>query len=74
MGLTNETMWIAKAAKQGFKTGWIHAVAREQPPESLQDLVRQRRRWYSGIMSVPDWSVRLALAIPMLESFVHLGL
>ncbi|RAH67809.1 glycosyltransferase family 2 protein [Aspergillus aculeatinus CBS 121060] len=70
-----EDFWFAyHAAKQGFKTGWIHAVAREQPPESLQDLVRQRRRWYSGIMSVPDWSVRLALAIPMLESFVHLGL
>ncbi|PYH80084.1 hypothetical protein BO82DRAFT_419015, partial [Aspergillus uvarum CBS 121591] len=57
------------AAKEGFKRGWVHAVTCDQPPESLADLVRQRRRWYSGIMSV-----RLALAIPMLKSSVHLGL
>ena len=50
-----------KAAKHGFKFEWVHALFREQPPVSIMDFWRQRRRWYTGIWSVNKMTVRLAL-------------
>lgn len=55
-----------QAARCGFKFGWIQAIAREQPPVSVLDLIQQRRPRYTGIMSMDSWLVRLVLAIPMM--------
>lgn len=63
--------YSSRAAYNGFKFGWVHAIAREQPPTSFYDLFQQRRGWYSGIMSMDSWLVQVALAIPMLGSLVN---
>ncbi|PYI04605.1 hypothetical protein BO78DRAFT_166604 [Aspergillus sclerotiicarbonarius CBS 121057] len=57
-----EDYWFGyHAAKHGFKFEWVHALFREQPPVSVMDLWRQRRRWYTGIWGVNAVTVRLAL-------------
>ncbi|KAJ5864995.1 uncharacterized protein N7529_006911 [Penicillium soppii] len=67
-----EDFWFAfQAARRGFKFGWIHAIAREQPPISVHDLIQQRRRWYTGIMSIDSWLVKSALVIPMMGPLVY---
>ncbi|KAJ6559523.1 glycosyl transferase family group 2-domain-containing protein [Mycena capillaripes] len=57
-----EDFWFAyNAISRGFKFGWLHAIVREQPPETLRDFFRQRRRWYTGIFSISNIFVRLSL-------------
>lgn len=59
-----EDFWFAYAAVgHGYKFGWLHAIVREQPAESLRDFFRQRRRWYTGILSVDSIIVKLALSV-----------
>ncbi|KAJ5780347.1 hypothetical protein N7457_005507 [Penicillium paradoxum] len=71
-GCLAEDFWFAfHAARRGFKFGWIHAIAQEQPPISVADLVQQRRRWYTGIMSMDNWLVKLALAVPMMGPLAY---
>ncbi|KAJ5640025.1 uncharacterized protein N7484_007887 [Penicillium longicatenatum] len=72
--LNNWLIRVSKAARRGFKFGWIHAIAREQAPVNLYDLVNQRRRWYSGIMSIQNWGVRLMLTSSMLGSLASASL
>ena len=60
-----------QAARRGFKFGWIHAIAREQPPVSISDLIKQRRRCYTGIMSMDSWLVKLVLGIPMMGPLAY---
>ncbi|RAL11822.1 glycosyltransferase family 2 protein [Aspergillus homomorphus CBS 101889] len=58
-----EDHWFAfYAAKQGFKFGWLNAIAREQAPATIADLLRQRRRWYSGELMIPSWPLRVMVA------------
>lgn len=57
-----EDFWFAyDAVALGYKFGWLHAIVREQPPETVRDFFRQRRRWYTGILSINSSIVRLAL-------------
>lgn len=57
-----EDFWFAyNAVTLGYKSGWLHAIVREQPPESMGDFFRQRRRWYTGILSIDSYIVRLVL-------------
>ncbi|KAJ5548462.1 hypothetical protein N7513_005696 [Penicillium frequentans] len=70
-----EDFWFGlHAARRGFKFGWIHAVAREQAPVNLQDLINQRRRWYSGIMSIRNWGSSLVLTFSMMGSLASASL
>jgi cellulose synthase/poly-beta-1,6-N-acetylglucosamine synthase-like glycosyltransferase len=43
-----------QAHKQGFKFGWIPCIAREQSPQTITDYIKQRRRWYKGILTLGD--------------------
>ncbi|KAJ5970503.1 uncharacterized protein N7479_000421 [Penicillium vulpinum] len=71
-GCLAEDFWFAfHAARRGFKFGWVHAIAREQPPVSVYDLIQQRRRWYTGIMSMDSWMVKLVLAISMMGPLAY---
>ncbi|KAJ7300588.1 glycosyl transferase family group 2-domain-containing protein [Mycena albidolilacea] len=61
-GCVAEDFWFAySAVSRGYKFGWLHAIVREQPPETIRDFFRQRRRWYTGIFSIPNVFVRLSL-------------
>ncbi|KAJ9386718.1 CAZyme family GT2 [Paecilomyces variotii] len=62
-----EDFWFAfNATRLGYKFGWIHAIAREQPPETVNDFIRQRRRWYTGIWSIDSFSVKMGLLLALL--------
>lgn len=63
-----------QAVQHGYKFGWLHAIAREQPPGSLPDFFRQRRRWYTGIWSINTSIVRVCLLISILAPLWNLGL
>lgn len=60
-------IWTVKAAKRGFKFGWLNAIARELPPANMRDLLRQRRRWYSGESMIKSWRLRVVVFFNMLE-------
>ncbi|RAH81616.1 hypothetical protein BO86DRAFT_379438 [Aspergillus japonicus CBS 114.51] len=69
--LTEDHWFAYYAAKQGFKFGWLNAIAREQAPSTLGDLLRQRRRWYSGELMIPSWALRVMVMFNMLEFVAH---
>lgn len=57
-----EDFWFAyRAASLGYRFGWLHAIVREQPPCTFKDFLKQRRRWYTGILSVDSAIVRFML-------------
>ncbi|KAF2405434.1 hypothetical protein EJ06DRAFT_525948 [Trichodelitschia bisporula] len=59
-GCLAEDYWFGvEAQKRGYKLGWIPAIAREQPPTSLADFVRQRRRWAAGLWSMGEVCARV---------------
>ncbi|RAH51197.1 glycosyltransferase family 2 protein [Aspergillus brunneoviolaceus CBS 621.78] len=69
-----EDHWFAfYAAKQGFKFGWLNAIAREQAPSTLGDLLRQRRRWYSGELMIPSWALRVMVAFNIMMTMIYGG-
>ncbi|KAL4878172.1 glycosyl transferase family group 2-domain-containing protein [Aspergillus karnatakaensis] len=57
-----EDFWFAyQAAALGYKFGWLHAIVREQPPCTISDFFKQRRRWYTGILSIESVIVKFML-------------
>lgn len=38
------------AWRRGFTSGRIHGIVREQSPVTLRDFLKQRRRWFMGIV------------------------
>ncbi|KIW17395.1 hypothetical protein PV08_04589 [Exophiala spinifera] len=59
-----EDFWFAyKAVDLGYKFGWLYTICREQPPQTMNDFFRQRRRWYTGILSIESVVVRTALVL-----------
>ncbi|TID19143.1 glycosyltransferase family 2 protein [Venturia nashicola] len=53
-----EDFWFGyRAANRGYKFGWLNAIAREQPPRTINDVWAQRKRWFSGI-----WACNVLLA------------
>ncbi|KAJ5328787.1 hypothetical protein N7452_009177 [Penicillium brevicompactum] len=59
-----EDYWFGyHAAKLGYKSEWIHGIFREQPPCTLQDLCKQRRRWFTGIFRFEQPLAGIALTL-----------
>ncbi|KAL4805108.1 glycosyltransferase family 2 protein [Aspergillus unguis] len=68
-----EDFWFAyEAAALGHKFGWLHAVVREQPPCTIQDFFRQRRRWYTGILSIESFIVKFMVSMSIASAAVGL--
>ena len=53
-GQGNKLTSRLQAHQQGFKFGWIPCIAREQSPQTITDYIKQRRRWYKGILTLGD--------------------
>jgi len=51
---------LVKAWSQGYRLGWIPSVAREQSPMTLSDFFKQRRRWFTGMWSLPGMLGKLS--------------
>ncbi|KAI0535646.1 glycosyltransferase like family 2-domain-containing protein [Xylaria digitata] len=47
--LTEDYWFLLGAKDRGYRFGWVPAIAREMSPESINDFIRQRRRWFTGM-------------------------
>jgi egghead protein (zeste-white 4 protein) len=50
--ITEDTAWALKAWSKGYRFRWVDGYIFEQPPTTIKDLVKQRKRWLSGIKLV----------------------
>ncbi|QBD78345.1 hypothetical protein EPA93_21020 [Ktedonosporobacter rubrisoli] len=50
--ITEDTAWALRAWAKGFRFAWVEGYLREQPPQRIMDLIKQRSRWLSGIRLV----------------------
>ena len=54
LGLTEDYQFAMDAWKKGFKCGKIPGIIREQSPQTIMDFLKQRRRWFAGIVRLPN--------------------
>jgi egghead protein (zeste-white 4 protein) len=66
--ITEDAFWAMKAMQEGRRTAWVEGYLEEQSCMSLKDFLRQRRRWFQGLVKVvlhapvkPRWRVFLGL-------------
>jgi len=64
--LVEDYAFAMKCWEQGYRCGAISGVVREVSPNNLRDFVKQRRRWFIGILTLPYWSARLWATLWML--------
>jgi egghead protein (zeste-white 4 protein) len=49
-GLTEDIIFTAHAGQKGYRTGWHGGGLHSTSPTSLADFIRQRRRWFRGML------------------------
>lgn len=66
--ITEDAFWALVAMEQGHRCRWVNGYLEEQSTQSINDFVKQRRRWFQGLAKValfapvkPIW--RLSLGI-----------
>lgn len=58
--VTEDAYFALKCYSQGVKFGWVDGYIREQSPYTIPAILKQRRRWYCGLMMLSfDGSVPL---------------
>ncbi|KAJ3272850.1 hypothetical protein HDV01_005173 [Terramyces sp. JEL0728] len=53
--LTEDYEFAMKAWELGYKCGKVPGIIREQSPMDMMSFMKQRRRWYVGIMRLPQF-------------------
>lgn len=48
--ITEDAYFAFKAADRGVRFGWVNGYIREQSPFTVGDIMKQRRRWFNGLM------------------------
>ncbi|GAC1368151.1 MAG: hypothetical protein NVSMB32_13220 [Actinomycetota bacterium] len=66
--LTEDAFWALRQMARGQRCRWVEGCVIEQAPASLRDFLRQRRRWFSGLVRVVLYAetktwIRLPLAL-----------
>jgi len=56
--LTEDFAFAMKCWELGYRCGAIGGVVREVSPNNLFDFVKQRRRWFIGILTLPYWTAK----------------
>ncbi|TDZ32179.1 Beta-1,4-mannosyltransferase bre-3 [Colletotrichum trifolii] len=67
-----EDFWFAyNSSAKGYRFGWIWNTVHEQPNETFNDFWKQRRRWYTGILSIQSFVVKMSLVVGVIGEFVY---
>jgi beta-1,4-mannosyltransferase len=65
--VTEDAYFALKCSEQGIKFGWVNGYIREQSPFTLMALIKQRRRWFSGLMMLSfDSEISLKTRLPLM--------
>lgn len=48
--ITEDAWWILRAMEKGVRTMWVDGYVEEQCTQSVVDFLKQRRRWYVGLL------------------------
>jgi len=54
--ITEDAFWALVAMENGYRCRWVDGYLEEQSTHSIGDFVRQRRRWYQGLVKVSIWA------------------
>jgi egghead protein (zeste-white 4 protein) len=54
--ITEDAFWALVAMEHGYRCRWVDGYLEEQSTHSAGDFVRQRRRWYQGLVKVSIWA------------------
>lgn len=58
--ITEDAYFAFKASDRHIKFGWVDGYVREQSPFTIGDVLKQRRRWFNGLMYLAfDGDIRL---------------
>ena len=74
--ITEDAYFALLAMQRGVKFDWVEGYIREQSPFSMGDIVRQRRRWFSGLFQIaldPSLNFMTTLALRIQVFFWALG-
>lgn len=50
--ITEDAFWALKLMEAGGRARWVEGYLEEQSTQSVGDFIRQRRRWYQGLIKV----------------------
>ena len=50
--ITEDSWWILLAMERGYRTKWVDGYLEEQSTQRIMDFLKQRRRWYFGLVKV----------------------
>jgi egghead protein (zeste-white 4 protein) len=50
--ITEDAFWAVKAMEKGLRCAWVEGYLEEQSCMSFLDFLRQRRRWFQGLIKV----------------------
>ena len=50
--ITEDAFWALVEMKHGYRSRWVDGYIVEQAPSSALDFIKQRRRWFAGLIKV----------------------
>jgi len=50
--ITEDAFWALMAMQNGHRCRWVEGYLEEQSTQSIGDFIRQRRRWFQGLVKV----------------------
>ncbi len=50
--ITEDAFWALRSMADGARARWVHGYLEEQSTQSVVDFVKQRRRWFQGLIKV----------------------
>jgi egghead protein (zeste-white 4 protein) len=70
--ITEDAFWALASAEQGARARWVDGFMVEQGTERIMDFIKQRRRWYAGLLKVvlhAPTSKRLRVPLAVFTAF-----